>query len=398
MQPLWKQRNYMLLSGGQGISWLGTEISGIAMPLLILALTGSPALAGAIGAMRGITFVLLAIPAGYILDKWNRRNIMIAGNVGSGLAMIFVAIGLLLKHLTVPELFILMGIEGGCFVFANIGRFSSRRFLVPNEQLHAAAAQDSVIGHFAGLIGPSFGGFLYQTVGPVISFIVDSISYFINAIALSLINSSLSVKEKLSETRLREGLQEAAAWFWHRQLYRLSVILSWVRTIVESALPLLIIILAKQLHASAFIIGIILAINAASGIVGSFIFGKIARKYNRYSALIVIGIACTIVFFCYLLASNLVTLTIISAILFALLPSFYIITGGISGEMPHHIQGRLTSITRSGDFIANSVGLFLVGFTLQFLGNAWTLIILFLILAIFTAIIIANKQLLDQDY
>lgn len=398
MQPLWKQRNYILLSGGQGISWLGTEISGIAMPLLILALTGSPALAGAIGAMRGITYVLLAIPAGYILDKWNRRNIMIAGNLGSGLAMLSVAFGLFFKHLTVPELFILMGIEGGCFVFANIGRFSSRRFLVPNEQLHAAAAQDSVIGHFAGLIGPSFGGFLYQTVGPVITFVADAASYFINAIALSLINSSLSVKEKLSETGLKEGLKEAAAWFWHRQLYRLSVVLSWVRTIVESALPLLIIVLAQQLHASAFMIGIILAINAGAGILGSFIFGKIARKYNRYSALVVTGIACTVVFFCYLFASNLVTLTIISAILFALLPSFYIITGGISGEMPHHIQGRLTSITRSGDFISYSVGLFLVGFTLQLLGNTWTIIIFFLLLLIFTGITIGNRKLLDKAY
>ena len=133
MKPLWKNRNYMLLWGGQGISWLGTEISGIAMPLIILTLTGSPALAGAIGAMRGITYVLLAIPAGYVLDRWNRRNIMIVGNLGSGLAMLSVSVGLLLKHLSVPNLFILMGIEGGCFVFANIGRFSARRFLVSDR-------------------------------------------------------------------------------------------------------------------------------------------------------------------------------------------------------------------------------------------------------------------------
>src|SRR5216683_312094 len=112
MRPLWKQRNYMLLSGGKGISWIGTEISGIAMPLIVLALTGSPALAGAIGSMRGVTYLLFAIPAGYILDKWNRRNIMIAGNLGSGLAMLSVSIGLVWKHLTVVELFILMGIEG----------------------------------------------------------------------------------------------------------------------------------------------------------------------------------------------------------------------------------------------------------------------------------------------
>jgi len=398
MQPLWKQRNYMLLWGGQGVSWLGTEISGIAMPLVILALTGSPALAGAIGAMRGITYVLLAIPAGYVLDKWNRKNIMIAGNLGSGLAMLCVAIGLLFKHLSVPWLFILMGIEGGCFVFANIGRFSARRFLVPNEQLHAAAAQDSVIGHFAGMVGPSFGGFLYQTVGPVITFVTDALSYFINAIALSLINSSLSVQQALADTGLKEGLKEAAVWFWHQRLYRLSVILSWPRTMVESALPLLIIVFAKQLHASVLTIGIILAINAGAGIVGSIIFGKIARKFNRYSALVVTGVGCTVVFLCFLFASNLITLTIISAILFAVLPSFYIITGGIAGEIPHHVQGRVTSITRSGDYISYSIGLFLVGFTLQFWGNTWTVIVFFLLLLIFTGVTIGNKRLLGQPY
>src|SRR5262245_29129051 len=101
MQPLWKQRNYMLMWIGQGLSWLGTEISGIAMPLVVLSLTGSAALAGSIVAMRGVTYVLLAIPAGYILDRWNRRNIMLAGNAGSGLAMLVVAIGLFFHRLTI---------------------------------------------------------------------------------------------------------------------------------------------------------------------------------------------------------------------------------------------------------------------------------------------------------
>ena len=398
MKPLWKNRNYMLLWGGQGISWLGTEISGIAMPLIILTLTGSPALAGAIGAMRGITYVLLAIPAGYVLDRWNRRNIMIVGNLGSGLAMLSVSVGLLLKHLSVPTLFILMGIEGGCFVFANIGRFSARRFLVSTERLHSAAAQDSMVEHLALMIGPSLGGFLYQTVGAVISFLADAMSYFINVVALSLINSSLSVQHTLSETNLIEGLKEGAFWLWRQKLYKLFLLLSYARGIVTAALSLLIIVVAKQLHATALTIGIILAISAGAGIVGSAFFGKIARKYNRYSALSVTGIACTVVFFCYLFASNLTILTLITAFLFALLPSFYIICGGIAGEIPHHIQGRITSITRSGDFLVYSFGLSLVGFTLQYAGDTWTILIFFLLLAIFTGVTIANKGLLSEDY
>src|SRR5215475_12337357 len=114
MQPLWKQRNYMLMWAGQGLSWTGTEISGIAMPLVMLSLTGSSAIAGSVIAMRGVAYVLLAIPAGYVLDTWNRRNIMLAGNAGSGFAMLAVALGLFFHQLPIVEVFLLMGVEGGC--------------------------------------------------------------------------------------------------------------------------------------------------------------------------------------------------------------------------------------------------------------------------------------------
>jgi predicted MFS family arabinose efflux permease len=309
--------------------------------------------------------------------------------------MLSVDFGLFLKQLTVVELFILMSIEGGCFVFANIGRFSARRFLVDPEQLHEAVAQDSIIEHFALMIGPSLGGFLYQAVGAIISFLADALSYFINAIALSLITSPLSVDNSLTQSSLEDGLKEAAHWIWSQHVCRFYLVLSWTRTIVISALPLLIIVLAKQLHASATTIGIILAISAAAGIVGSFISGKLVTKYNRYDALVVTGTLYTIITALYIFASNIFILTTITALLFALFPSFYIITGRIAGEIPHHIQGRVTSLSRSGDFISYSVGLFLVGFTLQFLGNAWTIVILFLLLAIFTLATFWNKKLLS---
>jgi hypothetical protein len=87
------------------------------------------------------------------------------------------------------------------------------------------------------------------------------------------------------------------------------------------------------------------------------------------------------------------TLMVVTALLFAILPGFYIICGNISGEIPHHIQGRVASITRSGDFLSYSVGLFLVGFTLQFFGNGWTIGILATLLAVLSLATVANKML-----
>lgn len=393
MQPLWKQRNYMLMWAGQGLSWTGTEISGIAMPLVILSLTGSSAIAGAVIAMRGVTYVLLAIPAGYMLDKWNRRNIMLAGNAGSGFAMLAVALGLFFHRLTIVEVFLLMGVEGGCFVFANIGRFSSRRFLVANEQLAQAVAQDSMIEHFALLVGPSFGGFLYQTAGAVFSFIADSLSYFLNVVALLLIHSPLSVPDALQHASIRQGLKEAATWFWLNRLYRLFTFLSWTRTLATSALSLLVIVLARNLHASAGTIGVILAISAVAGIAGSVFFGTTVRHYDRYLTLVATNALCAAAFLLYLVADNVITLLMVTALLFAILPGFFIICGTIAGEIPHHIQGRVASMTRSGDFLSYSAGLFLVGCTLQFFGNGWTVGILATLLAVLSLATVAHKKL-----
>ncbi len=70
---LWKQKNFMLMWGGQVVSWLGTEVSGIALPLVVLALTGSPARAGFVAAIRGAVYVVWAIPAGVAVDGiWNK--------------------------------------------------------------------------------------------------------------------------------------------------------------------------------------------------------------------------------------------------------------------------------------------------------------------------------------
>ncbi len=54
MPSLWRNRNYLFLLGGQTISSLGSDISQLAFPLLILARTHSPALAGGIGALQSM--------------------------------------------------------------------------------------------------------------------------------------------------------------------------------------------------------------------------------------------------------------------------------------------------------------------------------------------------------
>jgi len=61
---LWRNRDYLLLWGGQAISVVGSAVQDITLPLLILALTRSPAQAGITGALGALPFPLLSLPAG----------------------------------------------------------------------------------------------------------------------------------------------------------------------------------------------------------------------------------------------------------------------------------------------------------------------------------------------
>ena len=62
--PLWRNRDLVLLWSGQLVSLTGTQVSQFAVPLLVLALTGSPAQAGLVAAARSLPMLILLLPAG----------------------------------------------------------------------------------------------------------------------------------------------------------------------------------------------------------------------------------------------------------------------------------------------------------------------------------------------
>ncbi len=71
---LWHNRNYLLLWSGQIVSSIGTQVSDIAFPFLVLALTNSPAQAGFVGAAGTLPYFIFSLPAGALIDRWDRTR------------------------------------------------------------------------------------------------------------------------------------------------------------------------------------------------------------------------------------------------------------------------------------------------------------------------------------
>src|SRR2546421_11402675 len=109
--PLWHNRDYLLLWSGQLLSTIGTQISQLAFPLLVLALTFSPAQASLVAALRSLPFAVLCLPAGALVDRWDRRTVMLLCDTGRALVLGSIPVALWVGHLSVLQLSLVALIE-----------------------------------------------------------------------------------------------------------------------------------------------------------------------------------------------------------------------------------------------------------------------------------------------
>jgi MFS family permease len=137
--PLRRNRDFMLLQAGQLLSNTGTESTSIAYPLLVLAVTGSAARAGVVSFARTLPWALLALPAGALADRWDRRWLMIAADGVRMLAIGCLAAAILLHRVAFWAIPLVAFVEGSGTVLFLAAHAGAMRAVVPARQLPAAA-------------------------------------------------------------------------------------------------------------------------------------------------------------------------------------------------------------------------------------------------------------------
>ena len=86
---------------------------------------------------------------------------------------------------------------------------------------------------------------------------------------------------------MRAEIVEGLRWLWHKPLIRYMAFLTGGLNLVNAAVPLVVIVLAKQMGASDVEIGLIFSIGGIGGIVGSLIGGQIQKRFSFGQVIIV---------------------------------------------------------------------------------------------------------------
>lgn len=266
--PLWRNRDYLLLWGGQFVSALGSGLSLLAFPLLVLMVTNSPVLAGGISILRAILFVIFGLPAGAYLDRWDRKRTMIVCDIVRAVALVTIPLALLLGYLTIVQIYLVALIEGLSFVFFTTAQASCLPHVVTAEQLPRALSLNLLsIGSLA-IIGPSLSGLLYG-IERGLPFTVDAASYVVSFLTLMCIKRTFQEKRDTNLADLRAEIVEGLTWLWKHPLLRFFGFATGAFYFVFVSTNLLILFMAKQEHASSTVMGLIFSVGAVGYLAGT---------------------------------------------------------------------------------------------------------------------------------
>ncbi len=380
----------MLLQGGQIVSSVGSQQQFIALPLLVLALSGSAVQAGIAVSLNTIAVIVVSPFAGVLADKWDRKRTMIVCDAGRMLLLFTIPGAFWFHILTMAQVYVVVtvaGIFGTIFSVANTAMLPD---VVTREQLPVALAQTQAANSSIRTFGGLLGGLLYS-IGSVVPFLVNAISFGLSVFSLGFMRGNLQKKEEEDVgLSLYKAIGEGFSWLWRQPLLRFLTIVNGADSLRYGAGYLVILIIARELHTSASGIGAIFTGAAVGALCGNLIsnwarqrfpFGKIAISMLWLEALM---------FPLYAFAPNAVVMGLIAAAE-ELVGPIYTISLDTYRLMatPNALRGRMSSTVQMVIQGAQSVGAIVGGILIQGVGAKGSALILggwLLVLAVATTL------------
>lgn len=374
--PLYRNRDVMLLWSGQVMSTLGSGVSYLAFPLLVLALTQSPAQAGLVGFAQTLPNLVLYLPAGALVDRWDRKRIMLLADAVRAVAIGSLALALASGSLRLAHIVVVAVVEGSMSVFFRLAESAALPQVVPKSQLPTAIAQNQARDQGAGLVSQPLGGFLFS-LGRMVPFLFDVITYALSFVSLLLVRPRFQQEREQISAPLRKEIMEGVGWLLRQPFLRLTTALSAGTNFAHAAFGLVLIVRAKELGASPTVIGVMFGIFSGGALLGAIAAPMIHRRIPP--AIVLIGsiwlwaVATTVL----VIVTNVLVIGALAALQAFAGPPWNVIVGNYKYALvPDRLLGRVQSAGGLVSWGALPLGVLTGGFLLEAIGARSTLFVL----------------------
>jgi MFS family permease len=293
---LWRHRDFLLLWGGQTISEMGSAVTVLALPLAAVTLLHARTLEfGLLEMSATLPYLLVALPAGAIVDRLPRRATLVWCDVGRAAALASVPLAAASGVLTMPQLYLVALISGVLGVFFDVAYLSYLPSLVTREQLVDGNGKLQTTHAVSLISGSALGGGLVALLGAAGAVAVDAASYLVSVASVVGIRAREPVRRTVGpRTSLRTEITEGLRFAWSDPIMRVLMI-SGCHSLVFSSMTsaLFVLFLVRDLHAGAVTVGVVSAISGIGGLLGAATASRVIARVGSARVLWLTKLAFT---------------------------------------------------------------------------------------------------------
>ncbi|MBX3709238.1 MAG: MFS transporter [Gammaproteobacteria bacterium] len=296
-----RNRNFTLLYIGQFVSFLGTMITGVALPYQIYTETHSTLMVGLLSLVQLLPLLLTALIGGVFADRYHRRMLLLVAELVLAIGSLLLALN---TCLPIPHIWAMFLVSSCMSAFNGLHRpalESMVQQIVAKEDYPGVSALASLKANVAMIGGPAIGGLLIASFGIVVTYLVDVASFVISLVALLLMTNIPKPKRTRDDSTwasLKQGLHYA----FSRQELVGTYVVDFIAMVF--GMPTALFPAIAMWFGGAKVLGMLYAAPAVGALVVSFFSGwtKHIKRYGFAIAVSAILWGVAIVFFG--LASN----------------------------------------------------------------------------------------------
>jgi len=373
---IWRNRDFLLLWIGQSVSMLGSRVSQFAFPLLVLAVTGSPAQAGLVSALGTLPYLLVTLPAGALVDRWDRRRIMLLCDLGRAVALGSIPLAFTIGSLSWQHLAVVAMIDGALSTFFSLAHSSALPHVVDRRQLSQALSAASTTDQASQMVGPLIGGLLY-TLGRGLPFLVDAVSYVVSGAMLMGVRRHLQGQAHApSGKKIWHDVRDGIHWLWKEPMLRFLLGVVGTIDLCSYGYTLIMVVLAQELGATPFQMGVLFATGGVGGILGALVTPWLHARLRFGTMLLGVIWVWVLTWPPYAFAPNLWVLGVVNIVGWVLVPMLYVTEGSYRMTVvPDAFRGRVNSVWRMLTIGLQPVSVAITGWMLGALGPTWTILL-----------------------
>jgi MFS family permease len=270
------------------ISNLGDGVVFAAFPLIVASLTRDPIAVSVMAFSLRLPWLLFALPAGVIVDRRDRRRLMMGADVVRAAALGMLAVALAVGNPSLVVLYLVGFLVGMAETIFDSAAEAFLPAIVHKPTLSKANGRLVSARWLANsFIGPPLGAILF-VVATSLPVAADAATFLVAAVLVFTIRGSYTPERASAPNTVRHDIREGLRWLWNHRLLRATALMAGGYNLVVSGMVAILVLFAQdEVTLSDLGFGIVLAALGVGGFLGGLIAARLEEALGTARALII---------------------------------------------------------------------------------------------------------------